>query len=152
VLVIAEGYATAATVTELLGKPAVAAFDAGNLVPVAQALHAKFPDKPVLIVGDDDQAQERERGINPGRQKAQEAARAVGGRVVAPIFAPAEQRDNPKAFSDFNDLAVRSVLGRDGAASQLRHAYEQAVNEKSQRAVNVPEQRQHQVRKSARAL
>ena len=110
-----------------LGKPAVAAFDAGNLVPVAQALHAKFPDKPVLIVADDDQAQERERGINPGRQKAQEAARAVGGRVVAPIFAPAEQRDNPKAFSDFNDLAVRSVLGRDGAASQLKHAYEQAA-------------------------
>jgi antirestriction protein ArdC/phage/plasmid primase-like uncharacterized protein len=152
VLVIAEGYATAATVTELLGKPAAAAFDAGNLLPVAQALHAKFPDKPVLIIADDDQAQERERGINPGRQKAHEAARAVGGRVAAPIFAPAEQRDNPKSFSDFNDLAVRSVLGRDGAASQLRHAYEQALHEKVQRVVRIPEQAQQQTRKSARAL
>ena len=132
VLVIAEGYATAVTVAELLGRPAVAAFDAGNLLPVAQALHAKYPDRPVLIVADDDLAQERERGVNPGRQKAREAANAVGGRVIIPIFAPAEQRDDAKAFSDFNDLAVRSVLGRDGAASQLRHAYAHTLRERSQ--------------------
>lgn len=152
VLLIAEGYATAATVTELLGKPAVAAFDAGNLLPVAQALHAKFPDKPVVIVADDDQAQERQNGVNPGRQKAQEAARAVGGRVVLPIFAPAEQRDNPKSFSDFNDLAVRSVLGRDGAASQLRHACEQALREKAQRAAHVEQKPSRQAQKSARRM
>jgi putative DNA primase/helicase len=151
VLVIAEGYATAATVTELLGRPAVAAFDAGNLLPVAQALHAKFPGKPVLVVADDDQAQERDRGINPGRQKAHEAARAVGGRVVVPIFAPAEQRESPKAFSDFNDLAVRSVLGRDGAASQLKYAYEQALHEKSRRVVNVEQQRPRQADTAVRA-
>jgi putative DNA primase/helicase len=152
VLVIAEGYATTATVTELLGKPSVAAFDAGNLLPVAQALAAKFPDKPVVIVADDDQAQERETGINPGRQKAQEAARAVGGRVVLPIFAPAEQRDNPKAFSDFNDLAVRSVLGRDGAASQIRHACEQALRDNAQRAVHAEQRPPRLAQKSARSL
>ena len=152
VLVIAEGYATAATVSELLGKPAVAAFDAGNLLPVAQALHAKFPGKPVLIVADDDQAQERQSGINPGRQKAQDAARAVGGLVVLPIFAPAEQRDTPKAFSDFNDLAVRSVLGRDGAGSQLRHAYKQALREATQRVTSMTDERPRQTHKPARAL
>lgn len=129
VVVIAEGYATAVTVMELLGKPAVAAFDAGNLLPVAQALHDRYPSRPVLIVADDDQRQERERGVNPGRQKAQEAAKAVGGRVVLPIFAPAEQRETPALFSDFNDLAVRSVLGREGAVSQLRYAYDQALRE-----------------------
>jgi phage/plasmid primase-like uncharacterized protein len=132
VLVIAEGYATAATVAELLGKPTVAAFDAGNLVPVAQALTAKYPGKPVLIIGDDDTAQERERGRNPGRAKAEEAAKATGGKVVLPLFAPGEQRERPKDFTDFNDLAQRSVLGRDGARSQLRHVYEQI--EKAHRA------------------
>lgn len=153
VLVIAEGYATAATVTELLGKPAVAAFDAGNLLPVAQALHAKFPDKPVLVVADDDQAQQQKSGINPGRQKAEQAARAVGGLSVSPIFAPAEQRDSPKQFSDFNDLAVRSVLGRDGAASQLKHAYSQTLGAKAQRpaAVKTQQEQPRHVQKSARA-
>ena len=150
VLFIAEGYATAATVAELLGKPAMAAFDAGNLLPVAQALRAKFPDKPVVIVADDDQAQEQQSGINPGRQKAQQAAKAVGGRVLLPIFAPGEQRDNPKAFSDFNDLAVRSVLRRDGAASQLRYAYEQAVQKMQRPDAKIERTRAPQ--KRARAL
>lgn len=133
VLIIAEGYATAATAAELLGKPAVAAFDAGNLLPVAQALHAKYPGKAVLIVGDDDCGQQTAKGINPGRDKALEAAKAVGGVAVLPIFAPAEQRDDPRAFTDFNDLATRSVLGRDGAASQLHYAYERAVRQHGQR-------------------
>lgn len=152
VLLIAEGYATAATVTELLDKPAVAALDSSNLLPVAQALHARFPDKPVVIVADDDQAQERATGINPGRDKAFEAAHAVGGRVVLPIFAPAEQRDNPKSFSDFNDLAVRSVLGRDGAASQLEHACQQALHEAKRHVTRTNEHRPRHAHKAARAL
>jgi len=35
-VLIAEGYSTAATLHELTGMPAVVAFNAGNLVPVAQ--------------------------------------------------------------------------------------------------------------------
>ena len=34
--------------------PAVAAFDSGNLLAVATALHDRFPDKRIMIVGDDD--------------------------------------------------------------------------------------------------
>jgi antirestriction protein ArdC/phage/plasmid primase-like uncharacterized protein len=151
VLVIAEGYATAATIAELLGKPTVAALDAGNLVLVAEALHKKFPNKPVLIAGDDDQAQQLASGKNPGRRKAEEAASAVGGRVVFPLFAPREQQDNPKAFSDFNDLAVRSVLSRDGAASQLRHAYETALREGARKIATEERQVQAQRRTRARA-
>jgi phage/plasmid primase-like uncharacterized protein len=45
----------------------------------ANALHAKFPDKLILIAGDDDQHLEASQGINPGRSKAAEAAKAVGG-------------------------------------------------------------------------
>lgn len=89
-LVIAEGYATAATLKQALGHATVAAFDAGNLAQVARALHDKFPDKPVVIAGDDDRHLEATQGANPGRAKAEEAANLVGGKVLLPIFAPGE--------------------------------------------------------------
>jgi len=77
-------------VAEALGHATVAAFDSGNLPAVAQALHAKFPDKPIVIAGDDDRQAELTQGINPGRKKALEAAKAVGGKAIFPIFAPGE--------------------------------------------------------------
>ena len=116
-LVIAEGYATAATLSEALGHAIVSAFDSG-LSPVAAALKARFPDKPVVIAGDNDIHVEQTQGINPGRTKAEEAARAVGGKAFFPIFAPAEQSENPKAFTGFNDLAVRSALGKSAVERQ----------------------------------
>ena len=89
-LVIAEGYATAATLKQALGFATVSAFDAGNLAQVARALHDKFPDKPVIIAGDDDRHLAATQSANPGRTKAEEAAGLVGGKVLLPIFAPGE--------------------------------------------------------------
>src|SRR5260370_4758031 len=70
VIAITEGYATAATVAKYGNVPAVAAFDSGNLLAVATALHERWPDKRVMIAGDDDHKLEN----NPGRLKALEAA------------------------------------------------------------------------------
>ena len=89
-LVISEGYATASSLSQALGFATVAAFDAGNLVHVAKALHKRFPDKPVVIAGDDDRHLELTHGRNPGRMKAQEAAAATGGHLLLPVFAPGE--------------------------------------------------------------
>lgn len=89
-LVIGEGYATAAQLKQTLGYATVSAFDSGNLAMVAQALHQKFPDKPVVIAGDDDRHLEMVQGVNPGRSKAEEAAKLVGGKALLPIFAPGE--------------------------------------------------------------
>lgn len=119
VLIIAEGYATAASLSEALGQGTVVAFDSGNLPHVARALHEQFPDKPVIIAGDDDRHLEATQGINPGRMKAEEAAKAVGGKAVFPIFAPGELGDNPKALTDFNDLAGKSELGKAGVKRQI---------------------------------
>ncbi|WP_373991710.1 zincin-like metallopeptidase domain-containing protein [Duganella sp. BuS-21] len=119
-LVIAEGYATASSLANSLGHATVAAFDSGNLPVVAAALHQKFPDKPVVIAGDNDQHLETISGVNPGRSKAQEAAKLTNGRVLLPIFAPGEVAENPKGFTDFNDLANRSKLGKDGLDRQIR--------------------------------
>lgn len=87
-LVIGEGYATAGSLSQSLGFATVAAFDSGNLPHVAKALHEKFPNKPIVIAGDDDKHLEATQGVNPGRSKAEEAAKAVGGKVLLPIFAP----------------------------------------------------------------
>jgi antirestriction protein ArdC/phage/plasmid primase-like uncharacterized protein len=127
VLVIAEGYATAASLLEALDQATVAAFDAGNLLHVTQALHEKFPDKPILIAGDDDRHVEATQGINPGRVKAEAAAKAVGGMAVFPIFTPRELASNPKAFTDFNDLASKSKWGKAGVKRQIGTAISQLL-------------------------
>jgi putative DNA primase/helicase len=53
-------------------------------------LHEKYPEKQIVIAGDDDKHLELTHGINPGRRKVEEAAKAVGGKVLLPIFAPNE--------------------------------------------------------------
>lgn len=120
VIIIAEGYATAATIKEAIELPAVvSAFDSGNLKAVAKALHEKYPQKPIIIAADDDKHLELSQGVNPGKEKAREAADAADGFLVLPTFAPNEQSLNPKQFSDFNDLANYSKLGFDGVKRQL---------------------------------
>jgi len=79
-------------------------------------LHEKFPGKPIVIAGD--QAVKN----NPGKTKANEAAQAVGGVALLPIFAPGEQLVDPTGFTDFNDLATKSVLGAGGLERQVRAA------------------------------
>lgn len=159
VIVIAEGYATAATLRQTLGHATVSAFDSGNLAPVAKALHKRYPDKPVVVACDDDRHLELTHGVNVGRTKGEEAARLVGGVALLPIFAPGEnayaagldpvtpklfrehQRtgtalnedqlaalERMKQFTDFNDLARHSALGRDGIVRQVRAVRDSSDN------------------------
>lgn len=111
-LAICEGYATAASVREATGWPAVCAFSDNNLLPVAQALRAKFPAARFLICADDDF--EAPRG-NPGLTRARAAAQAVGGVLYVPDFAGIEPRG-----TDANDLAQAAGLAE--LARQLRAA------------------------------
>jgi putative DNA primase/helicase len=142
VLVIAEGYATAASLSEALGQATVSAFDSGNLPVVARALHEKFPHKPIVIASDDDHHLEVTLGINSGRIKALEAAQAVNGKAIFPIFAPGEKAENPKEFTDFNDLATKSKLGPAGVARQVLSAISQIWQASEKRQENVQNLRQ----------
>ncbi|WP_017162734.1 zincin-like metallopeptidase domain-containing protein, partial [Xanthomonas phaseoli] len=99
---IAEGYATAATVHEATGVPVAVAFDAYNLSAVAAEIAAKFPDRPVVIFGDDDRHRADEGKVNVGRDRALEAAREIGAQAVFPQFAEGQKGSQ---YSDFNDLA-----------------------------------------------
>lgn len=76
-IIIAEGYATAATIFEATGQPTACAFNAGNLLPCALALHEKFPSISILVAADADPV---------GIRSAEAAADAVNGTVVLPDF------------------------------------------------------------------
>lgn len=94
-LYIAEGFATGATVHEVVGDAVAVAFYAGNLKPVAEALRKRFPKIELIIVADNDRWTEG----NPGLRKAIDAAKAVKGKVALPKF-----RDINSRPTDFNDL------------------------------------------------
>lgn len=54
--IVAEGYATAASIRMAVGRkvPVVVAFDAGNLLPVASELRRQFPQLIIVFAADDD--------------------------------------------------------------------------------------------------
>ncbi|TXI39695.1 MAG: DUF1738 domain-containing protein [Nitrosomonas sp.] len=124
-IIIAEGYSTADTVSQAMNCPVVAAFDSGNLIPVAKLLRDKYPDKSIVIAGDDDQHLVALNGKNTGREKAQEAAQSVNGVAVFPVFALNEQAT--QKLSDFNDLANKSSLGMQAVKRQVGAAIEKII-------------------------
>lgn len=123
VLLIAEGYATAATLHEATGHPVAVAFDAGNLQHVARALRQQHPAALLVVCGDDDQATEAKDGTNPGRTKATAAAKAVRGLAVFP-------EGLPPGGSDFNDLAahVNAAQGEGAGLEAVRATVAAAID------------------------
>ncbi len=103
VVCVAEGFATAASVYEATGYPTYCAFNAGNLPHVAKAVRLMHPDAQIIIAGDDDWQTDG----NTGKTKALEAADAVFGKVVFPVFAA--DRDEG-GDTDFNDMAQATGL------------------------------------------
>lgn len=77
VICVVEGYATGASIHEATGHAVAVAFSAANLTPVAQALRRKYPDADIILCGDHD-------ANGTGQRAAEEAARAVAGKVAIP--------------------------------------------------------------------
>ena len=97
VLLVCDGFATAASCREATGYATACAFDVGNLLPVALALRARYMEAHIVICADDDLWTDD----NPGINQAAEAARAVNGLLAVPEFGA----HRPKGHTDFNDLA-----------------------------------------------
>ena len=122
VLYLAEGFATAATVSGCTGAPVVVAYSAGNLAAIARELRRQHPGARLVLAADNDHATEARTGENPGVRHAREAAAATGAEVLVPPFAAGEPG------SDWNDFArlhgperARALLAppATGLASQL---------------------------------
>jgi putative DNA primase/helicase len=118
-VLIAEGYATAASLHQATGYPVAVAFDAGNLKAVAVNLCAAYPAAALVLCGDDDHDTQASTGRNAGREKATAAAQAVKGVAVFPAKLLAGE-------TDFNDLHARAgleaVRAQVQAAIDARHA------------------------------
>ena len=98
-VIICEGFATGASLYEAYGLPVIVAFDAGNLLPVAQAYRARYPATPITLCADND----RKTPGNPGLTKAREVcAKVAGVALTYPTF----PSDAPIELSDFNDAAI----------------------------------------------
>jgi putative DNA primase/helicase len=118
VVLVAEGFATGASLREATGLPVVIAFDAGNLLPVTQQIHkAHRRDIRVLVCGDDDYLTDG----NPGKKAAETAAIAVNGAWTVPVF-PEERSATRKGPTDFNDLHVHPGGGLQAVARQVQEA------------------------------
>jgi len=102
-VIIAEGFATAATMREATGLTVLAAFDSGNLLEVARAVRAADPARLIIMAADNDHHLPR-RAVplaNVGEAKATAAAAAFGGVVLMPAFTPAD------SGTDWNDYAAQ---------------------------------------------
>lgn len=108
VFILAEGFATAASIHEATGHAALVCFDAGNLLPVAVAIRERQPDAIILLAADDDRFTTRKDGskYNPGVEAATKAAQEVGGLLAIPQFASLDGEP-----TDWNDLACREGAG-----------------------------------------
>lgn len=98
-VLIAEGYATCASLHEATGLPVIVAFDAGNLLPVGEAIRKRYRKARILFCADDDFKSDG----NPGMTAASAAALAVGGEIVTPVFT-IDREVGKKGLTDFNDL------------------------------------------------
>lgn len=139
ILIIAEGYATGASIAAATQLPVAIAFDAGNLAPVAAELHRRYRSAKILICADDDAfarcphdgcgarivlvehpktcpACAKDHGrANTGVAAASTAALGVSGSFVAPRFADeVSRREKFTArgvkLTDFNDLHASEGL------------------------------------------
>ncbi len=102
---IAEGVATAMSVSLLYSVPCVAALDAGNLLPCAETLRRQFPGHALRFCADKDAS-----GVGEEKAKAAVRALALQGARCAVLLPPFTEeieaeftRRTGKAPTDFND-------------------------------------------------
>ena len=158
-LLIAEGFATAATMREVTGLAVAVAFDSGNLVEVSRAYRERDPALRIVIAADNDHHLPRREVPLPnvGEVKAAAAAQEVGGVVLQPTFAPTD------VGTDWNDYAaqhgkaavrlqVQAELGKHGielpaalikpttATAAVTQAMRDAARQRAGQAAQTPDQ------------
>lgn len=111
-LIIAEGYATAASLFEATGLAVAVCFNAGNMGNVAKVIRAKYLEAQIIIAADNDAKTEiRGKKVNVGIEKATAAAKEIGAKLSWPEFTTGD----PDRLSDWQDFS--ELHGKEAAAS-----------------------------------
>lgn len=109
-VLVAEGWSTAAALHEAMGAPVVVARNADNLAPVARRLRQRLADEvAITICGDDDRHLPAKGKANKGAVEARHAALAIGAKLLMPTFC-----EGCKSCTDFADVRLCRLGGGHG--------------------------------------
>lgn len=127
-VLVAEGYATGASLREATGKAVAVAFDSGNLDAVVGAIKQRFPTSQIYIMGDNDKHSQQ----NVGVEKAMAAAQKHQVGVAFPEFQAAGK------LTDFNDLHAKEGLAT--VKAQVDKALGMSMQESREQAATIARQ------------
>ena len=113
-LLIAEDFATGASLHMATNLPVIVAFSPDNISKVAVAVQNKYPEANLLICANN----HPERASNLCLKKAEEAAKKVSGKLVIPEFSEMEQRAGLGSFNDLHKIAGLEAVSK--AVNQAR--------------------------------
>ncbi|RAX59326.1 hypothetical protein CCZ01_00910 [Helicobacter monodelphidis] len=106
--IIAEGFATAATIYKALNKPVIMGVDAGNLPKIVEVLKAKFQNTPITLIADNDKKRELQGLSNIGVETAKEIQKKFPDiKIIIPQIT---NKEAEKGMSDFNDIYLNKGL------------------------------------------
>ena len=124
-LLIGEGAATVLSCCMATGYAGLVAFDAGNLLPVAEMARQKYPGREIILCSDNDctdkDGKPKPEEKNTGVLCARKATEAIGAKLA---ICPAIRGHK----ADFNDLFTDTEDGPD----RVRVCIEKAMQEKAQ--------------------
>lgn len=106
-IILVEGFATGASLESALNLPVIMAIDAGNLKKVAKTISERYPEKMIIIAGDNDLKSLSKGRENQGAKVSHEIAEELGALVALPPF---NKEEIKKEYSDWNDLALSRGL------------------------------------------
>jgi len=126
-LLIGEGTATVLSCCMATGYAGLVAFDAGNLLPVAEMARQKYPGREIILCADNDctdkDGKPRPEEKNTGVLCARKAAEAIGAKLA---ICPAIRGHK----ADFNDLFTDTEDGPERVRVCIEKAIEgEAVSE-----------------------
>ena len=153
-ILITSGFGTGAVIAAATKRAVVCALSDWNLMAVAQGLHEKYPERDIVVLGDDDRHLPAKGLPNSGREKAQAAAAAVGGVAVLPKF---DELLPPEDHTDFADLAAAAERegrapgrGLEAVRNQVVFGMRRALEERDLAAREAPKAQERGAGQNAR--
>ena len=110
IMLIAEGYATAASLNEATGQTVAYAFSANNLLKAGKPLAKEYPLLRILFCADDDYLTEGNPGCTAAANATAEIERSAWIKPTFPVDESGNDLRAGKKLTDFNDLQCMTGL------------------------------------------